>query len=72
VRLEFVGPAGRKVELVGRLSGFLRQGTHALAHVSFENIHLPEVEEVQALRASPRKDQRMLWELWDGLNGEGN
>jgi hypothetical protein len=69
--LEFSGASGRKVGLMGRLREFVRrEGGQAVARVGFENIHLPEVEEIQALRASLRKDQRLLWELWDNLQEE--
>jgi hypothetical protein len=68
VKLEFVSAGGSKVEISGRVSIFQRRsGGQAAAWIAFENIHLPQVEEIQALRASPRKDHRLLWELWDIL-----
>ena len=70
--LEFTGPSGHKLSLLCRSAGCQRPtGGLALAEVLFENIHLPEVEEIQALRQSSGKDRRLLWELWDRLQEEG-
>jgi hypothetical protein len=72
LKLGFRGPSGQEIELAARARGFeRREGSTAVARVSFENIHLPEVEEILALRASPRKDQRLLWHLWDHLREGG-
>jgi hypothetical protein len=72
VSLEFTGPTGHKLALASQVKECGRPiGGQALAQIVFENIHLPEVEEIQALRASSGKDRRLLWELWDRMQEEG-
>jgi hypothetical protein len=72
LRLEFTGPAGRTTPLAARLQEVRgRAEGQATLRLSFENIHLAEVEEIQALKASPRKDHRLLWGLWDSLQEAG-
>ncbi|MFH0808857.1 MAG: hypothetical protein V2A77_00060 [Pseudomonadota bacterium] len=70
--LEFTGSTGRVVRLLSAVVKYQRRADgQALVRLRFETVHLEDVEEIQAVLATSRKDQHMLWQLWDDLRQEG-